>query len=161
MIESWIGGFFEIVWQEAAIFAIMIAVLCLRPEGHLQTRSDAGRMKLLRRHRRGSARRRFAVAHVLELLHRHCALGLHLHGRCRRAQSGLWLCWAVVVRAARVLGHRRLRAALTVMTFGGSFWLGLLCAALINAAVAVAIGFPALRTNRHAFVMTPWRLRCS
>jgi ABC-type branched-subunit amino acid transport system permease subunit len=44
--------------------------------------------------------------------------------------------------------------ALTVMTFGGNFWLGLLCAALINAAVALAIGYPALRTNRHALVMT-------
>ena len=28
------------------------------------------------------------------------------------------------------------------------------CAGLINAAVALAIGYPALRTNRHAFVMT-------
>ena len=43
--------------------------------------------------------------------------------------------------------------ALTVVTFGGSFWLGLLWAALIDAAVAVAIGYPALRTNRHAFVI--------
>ena len=43
--------------------------------------------------------------------------------------------------------------ALTVVTFGGSFWLGLLWAALIDSAVAVAIGYPALRTNRHAFVI--------
>ena len=33
LIESWIGGFFEIVWQEAAVFVIMIAVLMLRPDG--------------------------------------------------------------------------------------------------------------------------------
>ncbi len=33
LIESWIGGFFEIVWQEAAVFVIMIAVLFLRPDG--------------------------------------------------------------------------------------------------------------------------------
>ena len=33
LIESWVGGFFEIVWQEAAVFIMMIAVLCLRPEG--------------------------------------------------------------------------------------------------------------------------------
>jgi branched-chain amino acid transport system permease protein len=33
LIESWIGGFFEIVWQEAAVFVLMIGVLCLRPEG--------------------------------------------------------------------------------------------------------------------------------
>jgi branched-chain amino acid transport system permease protein len=33
LIESWIGGFFEIVWQEAAVFILMIAVLCLRPHG--------------------------------------------------------------------------------------------------------------------------------
>ena len=33
LIESWIGGFFEIVWQEAAVFILMIGVLCLRPEG--------------------------------------------------------------------------------------------------------------------------------
>ena len=33
LIESWIGGFFEIVWQEAAVFVIMIAVLFVRPDG--------------------------------------------------------------------------------------------------------------------------------
>ena len=33
LIESWIGGFFEIVWQEAAVFVLMIAVLCWRPHG--------------------------------------------------------------------------------------------------------------------------------
>ena len=41
--------------------------------------------------------------------------------------------------------------ALTVVTFGGSFWSGLVWAALINAAVALAVGYPTLRTNRHAF----------
>ncbi len=43
--------------------------------------------------------------------------------------------------------------ALTVMTFGGNFWVGLFWAALINAVIALAIGYPALRTSRHAFVM--------
>ena len=33
LIESWIGGFYEIVWQEAAVFVIMIAVLFVRPDG--------------------------------------------------------------------------------------------------------------------------------
>jgi branched-chain amino acid transport system permease protein len=33
LIESWIGGFFEIAWQEAAVFVIMIVVLFLRPDG--------------------------------------------------------------------------------------------------------------------------------
>jgi branched-chain amino acid transport system permease protein len=33
LIESWIGGFYEIVWQEAAVFVIMIGVLFLRPDG--------------------------------------------------------------------------------------------------------------------------------
>src|SRR5437660_4429476 len=33
LMESWIGGFFEIAWQEAAVFVIMIVVLLLRPEG--------------------------------------------------------------------------------------------------------------------------------
>jgi branched-chain amino acid transport system permease protein len=33
LVESWIGGFFEIVWQEAAVFIVMIAVLFLRPDG--------------------------------------------------------------------------------------------------------------------------------
>lgn len=33
LIESWIGGFFEIVWQEAAVFVVMIGVLFLRPDG--------------------------------------------------------------------------------------------------------------------------------
>lgn len=43
--------------------------------------------------------------------------------------------------------------ALTVVTFGGNFWWGLLWAALLNAAVALVIGYPTLRTNRHAFVV--------
>jgi branched-chain amino acid transport system permease protein len=33
LMESFIGGFFEIVWQEAAVFIVMIAVLFLRPDG--------------------------------------------------------------------------------------------------------------------------------
>jgi len=33
MMESWVGGFFEIVWQETAVFIVMIAVLLLRPDG--------------------------------------------------------------------------------------------------------------------------------
>jgi len=33
LIESWIGGFYEIIWQEAAVFVIMIAVLFVRPDG--------------------------------------------------------------------------------------------------------------------------------
>jgi branched-chain amino acid transport system permease protein len=33
IIESWIGGFFPVVWQEAAGFIIMIAVLMIRPNG--------------------------------------------------------------------------------------------------------------------------------
>jgi branched-chain amino acid transport system permease protein len=33
LIESWIGGFFEIAWQEAAVFLIMIGVLFVRPDG--------------------------------------------------------------------------------------------------------------------------------
>lgn len=44
--------------------------------------------------------------------------------------------------------------ALTVVTFGGNFWMGLVWAALLNAAVALVIGFPILRTNRHAFVIS-------
>jgi branched-chain amino acid transport system permease protein len=33
LLESWIGGFFTIAWQEAAAFVIMILVLFVRPEG--------------------------------------------------------------------------------------------------------------------------------
>jgi branched-chain amino acid transport system permease protein len=33
LLESWIGGFFEIIWQEAAAFVIMILVLLIRPDG--------------------------------------------------------------------------------------------------------------------------------
>lgn len=43
---------------------------------------------------------------------------------------------------------------LTVMTFGGSFWLGVVYAGLLNAALALVIGYPILRTNRHAFVIS-------
>lgn len=45
-------------------------------------------------------------------------------------------------------------AALTVVTFGGSFWMGLVYAAALNAVVALVIGYPILRTNRHAFVIS-------
>ena len=44
-------------------------------------------------------------------------------------------------------------SALTVMTFGGNFWWGVVWAALINAGVAIVVGCPTLRTNRHAFVI--------
>lgn len=43
--------------------------------------------------------------------------------------------------------------ALTVVTFGGSFWMGLVWAAVINVVVALGVGYPTLRTNRHAFVI--------
>ncbi len=33
MIESWVGGFFDIVWQEGAVFLIMIVAVILRPDG--------------------------------------------------------------------------------------------------------------------------------
>jgi len=33
LIESWIGGFFSIAWQDGAVFVIMIVVLFLRPDG--------------------------------------------------------------------------------------------------------------------------------
>jgi branched-chain amino acid transport system permease protein len=36
MIESWIGGFFDIVWQEAAVFTLMIVAVMLRPDGIFQ-----------------------------------------------------------------------------------------------------------------------------
>jgi ABC-type branched-subunit amino acid transport system permease subunit len=45
-------------------------------------------------------------------------------------------------------------AALTVVTFGGSFWQGVLWAALLNGAIALVVGYPTLRTNRHAFVIS-------
>jgi ABC-type branched-subunit amino acid transport system permease subunit len=45
-------------------------------------------------------------------------------------------------------------AALTVVTYGGNFWEGVLAASLINAALALAVGYPTLRTNRHAFVIS-------
>jgi ABC-type branched-subunit amino acid transport system permease subunit len=44
-------------------------------------------------------------------------------------------------------------SALTVVTFGGSFWWGVVWAAAINAGVALLVGFPMLRTSRHAFVI--------
>jgi ABC-type branched-subunit amino acid transport system permease subunit len=45
-------------------------------------------------------------------------------------------------------------AALTVVTYGGNFWSGVVWAALINAILALVVGFPILRTNRHAFVIS-------
>jgi ABC-type branched-subunit amino acid transport system permease subunit len=44
-------------------------------------------------------------------------------------------------------------SALTVVTFGGNFWWGVVWAALINAVVAIVVGYPTLRTGRHAFVI--------
>jgi branched-chain amino acid transport system permease protein len=37
VMESWIGGFFEIVWQDASVFIAMILVLFLRPQGLFDT----------------------------------------------------------------------------------------------------------------------------
>src|SRR5471030_588626 len=36
--------------------------------------------------------------------------------------------------------------ALTVVTFGGTFWMGLVWSAAINALIALVVGFPTLRT---------------
>jgi branched-chain amino acid transport system permease protein len=36
LIESFVGGFFGIVWQESAIFSIMIVAVLLRPNGIFQ-----------------------------------------------------------------------------------------------------------------------------
>ncbi len=44
-------------------------------------------------------------------------------------------------------------AALTVTDLGGTFWHGLLLAAVLNGVLALAVGYPALRLNRHAFVI--------
>jgi ABC-type branched-subunit amino acid transport system permease subunit len=44
--------------------------------------------------------------------------------------------------------------ALTVVTFGGNFWMGLVYAFVLNGVVALLVGFPILRTNRHAFVIS-------
>jgi branched-chain amino acid transport system permease protein len=33
MLESWIGGFYDMVWQEGSVFVIMIVVIILRPDG--------------------------------------------------------------------------------------------------------------------------------
>jgi branched-chain amino acid transport system permease protein len=38
MLESWIGGFYDIVWQEGSVFVIMIVAIVLRPEGLFQRR---------------------------------------------------------------------------------------------------------------------------
>ncbi len=33
IVESWIGGFFDAIWQETAAFVMMIAVLLIKPHG--------------------------------------------------------------------------------------------------------------------------------
>ena len=43
--------------------------------------------------------------------------------------------------------------ALTVMDAGGSFWTGLALSAALNAALALAVGWPALRLQRDSFVI--------
>lgn len=43
--------------------------------------------------------------------------------------------------------------ALVVMDAGGSFWTGLACAALLNALIALAVGWAALRLERDSFVI--------
>ena len=35
VLESWIGGFFDIIWQETSVFVIMIVMLLVRPHGLL------------------------------------------------------------------------------------------------------------------------------
>jgi branched-chain amino acid transport system permease protein len=39
ILESWVGGFFNIVWQETAGFIIMIVILMVRPHGLFGQRS--------------------------------------------------------------------------------------------------------------------------
>ncbi|MBS0520710.1 MAG: branched-chain amino acid ABC transporter permease [Proteobacteria bacterium] len=44
-------------------------------------------------------------------------------------------------------------AALTVVGLGGSFWSGVVLAGVICGTIALVVGYPMLRTNRHAFVI--------
>ncbi len=44
-------------------------------------------------------------------------------------------------------------SAIIVMDAGGSFWSGVLVAAVVNALLGLAFGFPILRTRTHAFVV--------
>jgi ABC-type branched-subunit amino acid transport system permease subunit len=44
-------------------------------------------------------------------------------------------------------------SALMVMDFGGTFWSGLLFAAVVNGVLGLALGLPILRTRTHAFVV--------
>jgi branched-chain amino acid transport system permease protein len=39
ILESWIGGFFEVIWQETAVFVVMIGMLLVRPHGLFGARS--------------------------------------------------------------------------------------------------------------------------
>ena len=57
LIESWIGGFFEIAWQEAAVFVTIIVVLFLRPEA-CSSAAVCGSDEALRRLARGAGFRR-------------------------------------------------------------------------------------------------------
>ena len=33
LVESWVGGFFDTIWQDTAVFAFMIVAVLLRPDG--------------------------------------------------------------------------------------------------------------------------------
>ncbi len=166
LVESWIGGFFTIAWQEAAVFVIMIGVLMVRPDGLFKQRRHARRMKL--------AIAPLPIALVVAaafgtlplltssnyilgvgvsaLVFTVAAAALNLiygfTGLLSFAQLGFW-------------GIGGYASALTVVSFGGNFWSGILWAALINAVVALLFGYPTLRTNRHAFVIVDSDLRAA
>jgi len=81
LIENWIGGFFEIAWQEGAVFVIMIVVCCSCGPTACSSAGACGSDEARRRTGRGARSRRLAVPHGVELHHRHRHLGADLHGR--------------------------------------------------------------------------------
>ena len=167
LIESWIGGFFEDRLAGGGGFVLMIAVLCLRPEGLFEARSDTGRMKLLA----VIAVAAFAEAlpwlassnYIISVALSACIFAVMLP---RFNPWSMRLRPEAVVRS-RLSGFWGLSAGyattLAVMTFGGSLLGGSFFAALINAAVALAIRLSGVtRTNRHAFDHDrAWLLRYS
>ena len=124
LIESWIGGFFEIAWQEAAVFVIMIVGAVPAARRPVQARRHAGRMKRAAEAPRLLGALAFAALPLVTssnyivgvgisaLIFTVAAAALNLvygfTGLLSFAQLGFW-------------GIGGYATTLTVMTFGGNF----------------------------------------
>ena len=111
MLESVIGGFLPLVMVDALAFVSMIAMLLLAAAGPVRTRRPRmmpGWLRALLAAARGGRTLRGSPDDGQRVRAGPRRQLRHVQRAVRRAQPGLWLHGAAVLRPGRLLRHRRL-----------------------------------------------------